>query len=201
MSVALQQFDLAIYSLIHALTNPLLDWGSSILSTVTWAGACWWVLAAILWIRGHRYLAAQLTIVLIISSIEAEALKHIFHRLRPAASMPDSVRMMIPDILTNKSSFPSGHTLLAAAASVLLLMNVRNWRTWSLLAVAFLVGYARVYEGMHWPTDVIGGFFLGATTAITVAWLAKPLARHSLFAGRESHVSKSAVILHGVSKR
>lgn len=201
MPAALQQFDLSLFHLVHAVTNPLLDWASSILSTLSWAGLCWWVLAAVLWVRGQRFLAAQLCVVLIIGSIEAEAFKHIFHRLRPAALMPDSLRMVIPDLITNKSSFPSGHTLLAAAAAVVLLSNFRNWRTWSVFAVAILIAYARIYEGMHWPTDVIAGFILGSATALMVSWLSKPLASNPLIANQKTSVNESPVILHGLSKR
>ncbi len=72
-------------------------------------------------------------------------------------------------------SFPSGHAAAAAAilgaTAWLLSMRVRSWRgrtaIWSCAAMlAALIGISRVFLGVHWTTDVIGGWVFG------IAWLA-----------------------------
>jgi membrane-associated phospholipid phosphatase len=73
------------------------------------------------------------------------------------------------------SSFPSGHTAAAicfygAAAAIIAWRVRKRWLRWTVIALAvaipLLVGLARLYRGMHFPTDVTGGLILG------VAWLA-----------------------------
>jgi undecaprenyl-diphosphatase len=73
------------------------------------------------------------------------------------------------------SSFPSGHTAAAVAlyGSVAAVAVRLGWRVWVrralvvlAVAVPVLVAFARLYRGMHYPTDVLAGALLG------LAWLA-----------------------------
>ena len=62
-------------------------------------------------------------------------------------------------------SFPSGHAAaLFAAAGVIFYFN-RKWGIRAML-LALLVGFARVYVGIHWPSDIFGGAALGLFVAI-----------------------------------
>lgn len=64
------------------------------------------------------------------------------------------------------SSFPSGHSAAAlalyGALAWLLFRWTRRRSAWLLLLVPAAVGFARLYRGMHHPSDVIAGFLLGA---------------------------------------
>lgn len=90
-----------------------------------------------------------------------------------------------PDLVPHGSfvysaSFPSGHTTLSTATFLTLAMLIASLeerrRSKALvyaIAVFVLVGVgmSRVYLGVHWPSDVLGGWVLGAAWAL-LAWLA-----------------------------
>ena len=75
------------------------------------------------------------------------------------------------------SSFPSGHTsaalaLYAGLALVLSMLVRRTWLKalcWALLLVPVAVGVARLYRGMHHPSDIAASFLNGATCLVIMA--------------------------------
>lgn len=60
------------------------------------------------------------------------------------------------------NSFPSGHTCAAFAASCIWWRGLpRRWMRACALAAAVLMGLSRLYVGVHFPTDVLGGALIG----------------------------------------
>jgi undecaprenyl-diphosphatase len=68
------------------------------------------------------------------------------------------------------SSFPSGHTTTSfACATVLSFFVPRAAPGFYLLALA--IGFSRIYVGVHWPLDVLGGAILGTAIGLAVTAL------------------------------
>jgi undecaprenyl-diphosphatase len=74
-------------------------------------------------------------------------------------------------------AFTSGHANMAVAfygvLSLLLTLKLEGWRRWGVLALgailALLIGFSRLYLGVHYPSDVLGGYLLGAFWAAAVS--------------------------------
>ena len=72
-------------------------------------------------------------------------------------------------------SFPSGHTTNSlACAWVLFKMAPRKWGV-TALVVAILISLSRLYVGVHYPTDVLGGAVIGLGSACLALWLVPKL--------------------------
>jgi undecaprenyl-diphosphatase len=115
-------------------------------------------------------------VILAITAIGAQAsieiLKIIYDRPRPNQGFADTHAY--------STSFPSGHTtestaIFLTAATVIATLETRaNTQILAYIVAIFAiigVGFSRIYLGMHWPTDVLGGWVLGAAWAL-VAWIA-----------------------------
>jgi len=104
------------------------------------------------------YIGSTLCEVAVISY----GLKHTIRRERPYNTYTD----IICRDEVQSSSFPSGHT--SAAFSVATALSI-TYPKWYIIAPSFLwaggVGFARMYEGVHYPTDILCGAALGAGSA------------------------------------
>lgn len=110
-------------------------------------------------------------LVAVVSSATAPALKTFFPHDRPSKMLWVQEQESV-----HADSFPSGHT--AAAFVVALTWSFalarRGHARWIPLLVlwAALVGISRIYRGVHWPSDVLGGALWGTILAIGIefAW-------------------------------
>lgn len=161
MHPAIQQWDLGLLLWMRSCHSQLAVWAAWLVASLSWKGVSWWIMAAVFWVRGRRGLAAQFVLALFTGTLAIIALKGVVSRPRPDLYAAQQLNIPMPELLPTLHSFPSGHTLLAAAIMVVLVSQYRDWRAWSAVVFVGLVGLARVYQGMHWPTDIIGSVILG----------------------------------------
>ena len=123
------------------------------------------VAAWLAWRRDH-WPAAVLGATVIAERIVIDGMKMAIDRTRPSYDLHP--------VVTHSSSFPSGHSgnSMAVFLSIALIAVPRAHRVPAVIVAvlaSLLVGITRPYLGVHWPSDVIGGWSLGAAMAIA-AW-------------------------------
>ena len=141
--------------------------------------------------RARAFVAVALLAVVLCDSVAGYGIKRAVGRLRPHQSefgvrqlslaYPVWKGIFLPvqeetslgnSTETAGRSFPSNHAANTACAAMLAAIFFRR-RGWLAFFPALLVAYSRVYTGSHWPSDVLGGIFLGFGVALLVLLLAE----------------------------
>jgi undecaprenyl-diphosphatase len=128
------------------------------------------VIAVVLALAWRRPGVLVLTAAAVVTSdLLARALKGVVGVERPSSRYVHPKPLVSPP---HDHSFPSGHAATSFAAATILTAAVpRLAPVWFLLALA--IAYSRIYVGVHYPLDVIGGAALGALVATALLLLAR----------------------------
>jgi undecaprenyl-diphosphatase len=173
MLSALHAADTALFLFINVtLANPLLD---PFFVTIT--NGRFWIapgiaLVALLFWKMDKKRAGLLVLLSVITvaitdPLGAQIVKPLFHRLRPCN--PDVLVEGGRFLLGHKTSlsFPSIHALNMFAQAMLFSLLYPRLAVW-LFLFAGLIGYSRIYVGVHYPLDVLGGAIIGMVCGAAV---------------------------------
>ena len=168
--------DRRLYEALYAGDNAALVAAAR---GVTWLGdpnvliPATFAIAAWLWWRGNLHTGLTLLAVTLLGRGLNQAQKLDVSRIRPDLE---------PHLVIEQSnSFPSGHSsgsMIFFLTLALLLTHRGPWRRWAAagaVVVAILVGISRVMLGVHWPSDVVGGWAFGLLWVLLTLRIAEDL--------------------------
>ena len=153
-------------SLLHhviQLRRPWLDDVMLLASALGAGGFIWWVTAVIAMVFPHKRAAAwqMLLAGFLTWAVTEYTLKPGFDRQRP---FEVDHTIAVIDGRPTTAAFPSGHAAMAFAFALGASRMIPRsaWIWWPLAAV---IAISRVYTGVHWPSDVVGGALIGVACA------------------------------------
>ena len=104
-----------------------------------------------------------------VAGILAEGtIKLFWKRKRPSQVMDDVAAAVNKKRLQRRPSFPSGHAAGYLAATTTIALCFPGPVAWVALAIGALGAYSRIYNGVHFPTDVLAGSTVGILCAIAM---------------------------------
>lgn len=148
-----------------AIVNPIMKF-LSFLGDKGW----FWILVALilLMMRQTRRTGMDMAVAMLLLFIVGNLiLKNVIDRTRPY-NLYQSLIPLAPK--PHDASFPSGHTMHSFGAATAIFLNDRRWGT-AALVLAFGIGISRMYNGMHYPTDVLAGALLGVAAGCLAHWI------------------------------
>ena len=176
-----QAFDVAVLQWLHAHQHPLL---TQLMVEMTYLGTGTVVIVVVgvaalfLWHTEHKHSARLLLAATIGNIVLNGTLKFVYHRARPTVFEWQTTAV--------SSSFPSGHAMSATVvygtvAYLLMRLQKHVWAKALTLCTAvllvLLICLTRLYLGVHYPSDVLGGIVVGlAWAAFCMATLEASLA-------------------------
>jgi undecaprenyl-diphosphatase len=114
---------------------------------------------------GFRFLVLAVVSVMVADAISSYVIKQAIIRTRPCVTL-EGVRLLVG--CTDSPSFPSNHAVNAAVLATLVTLYMPRLGFLA-IALAILVGYSRVYVGVHYPLDVLLGGLLGIVVALVLS--------------------------------
>ena len=164
----LSKIDHALFHFINGtIANPILNWLMPIMTNENNVA----ILLLLFWLwlllfngkRGKIAAILLLFSIILTDVIAAQIIKPWVGRIRPSYAMADNINLLIGK--GGKYSFVSNHAANTMSAAVILGYFYKKWKNIA-IAISLIVGFSRVYVGVHYPFDVLGGWMFG----YSIAW-------------------------------
>lgn len=155
------------------IKNAFLDPVMLVLGYVGEIGAIWILLGIVLlFFRKTRAVGFTVLAALAFYGLVGElGLKHLIARPRPFLLNTDAI---VNGKAPTSYSFPSGHTGTSfTAVTVIFAMIKKKWAGFAALALAVIIAFSRLYNYVHYPSDVLCGALLGVLCGIIVVFIIK----------------------------
>ena len=149
------------------LRNPVFDRFFKFIRHLGDAGIFWILLTVVLLCfrqtrRAGIYSACALIGSLVVNNL---ILKNLAGRIRPYEVVEGLQCIVAPAV---DASFPSGHTGASFASAVSIFRQLPGKYAVFLIVLASLIAFSRLYVGIHYPTDVLGGLVTGIGIGLLV---------------------------------
>ena len=166
-----RRFDRAVLLWINSHSPEWLDGPMRLVTALGY----YWIVVPLLavavlafYLAGWRLSAVLLLVSTVGSSLLTTVLKAVFERSRP--------ELFDSGYSASFYSFPSGHATVAVGfygtLTLILAYRLRGPARWAVVTLGFLlvllIGFSRLYLGVHYPTDVIAGFLAAPLWVISV---------------------------------
>ena len=162
--------DFAILDFIqNTIKCVLLDYIMAFFSYIGEAGGIWLISAIIMLVfRKTRSTGVMIIVAVFAGYLIGEVgIKNIVGRLRPFRVNTDIVLNITPP---SGYSFPSGHSCSSFAAATVIFMRSKKLGIFALV-VASLIAFSRLYDSVHFPSDVICGIILGTICPVVTVYV------------------------------
>ena len=166
-------FDRSVYEAVYAGHRPVLLALARIFTALgepTVLVTAGFLVAGWIWWKRHPHLAFAILLIVLVGRGLAEAQKYWIARVRPDLE---------PHLVVVKtSSFPSGHATSSMIFYLTVALALTMGTRWHRVAaggailLSLLIGTSRVMLGVHWPSDVIGGWAFGLLWVLVTLKLA-----------------------------
>ena len=149
------------------------EWLTPIMVKITHLGDkgfIWVVIGVVLLFPRKTRRAGILSLLALLSAhlLCNYVLKDYVGRIRPYEVI-DGLSCIIGKV--GSFSFPSGHTMTAFAAAIVIFKSRPARLGIPVMVLAFLIGFTRLYVGVHYPTDVIFGAIMGTLIGLIFFWI------------------------------
>ena len=144
------------------------------------------------WRRALKAFLITVVCLVLTDAVAAQIIKPVVGRIRPSHELVDMVRLLVGR--GGKYSFPSNHAANSMAFAIVTGFFYPQMRRW-LLFIAILVGFSRVYVGVHYPGDVMAGALFGFVIGNFILHV------YSLFVVNLSITEKIPWISRGIKSR
>ena len=144
----------------ESVRNPLLNSIMIFVTSLGNGGMIWIVATLLLMIPKKTRKVGIMSAVALLGSliINNNIIKNIVQRPRPFVKFTD-LQIIIPT--PSEYSFPSGHTASSFAAASVFYRHLPKQLGIPSVVLTGIIGFSRLYVGVHYPTDVIAGVIMG----------------------------------------